>query len=565
MKTSLSLVLLVLLALCACAKKETKVYPYRWVYMSNSLRDDSDIEEFRAVAKTCSEHGLNGILLSCGADQIDIRSAEYVSRLREIAGIADELGVEIIPSIFSIGYGGSALAHNRNLAAGIEVREALFVVKKGEARHAADPAVEIPNGGFEQYEEERVAGFSAPERLGQGVFRDQETFREGASALRFENPGDTTLEAPRLSTEVPVTPNRLYRLRLWVKSAGLDPSRPFGSGNLRLQATAPDGRPLEWININMPSTGDWVEVQEGFNSRDNERVEISVSSSRRQSGKIWIDDLRLEEIGLVNLLRRPGTPVTVRGEISGVLYEEGVDFAPLADSLLNFRFDHEGPSIQLLKGGRIKEGERLRVSFYHGTHVYDSQVTVCMSEPEVYDIWSRNARLILDNLEPSKYFLHMDEIRNGGHCKACKDRNIPMAQILGDCITRQVNIIREANPQAEVFIWSDMLDPNHNASDKRPYYYHVDENYYGSWNYVPKDLVIACWYFEKRRESLDHFSGLGYRTIAGAYYDADDLENPKGWLAALDQTPLASGIMYTTWLDKYELLGAFGDLVSGKE
>jgi len=75
----------------------------------------------------------------------------------------------------------------------------------------------------------------------------------------------------------------------------------------------------------------------------------------------------------------------------------------------------------------------------------------------------------------------------------------------------------------------------------------------------------VVWYYEKRRESLDHFSGLGYRTIAGAYYDADDLENPKGWLAALDQTPLASGIMYTTWLDKYELLGAFGDLVSGKE
>jgi hypothetical protein len=58
------------------------------------------------------------------------------------------------------------------------------------------------------------------------------------------------------------------------------------------------------------------------------------------------------------------------------------------------------------------------------------------------------------------------------------------------------------------------------------------------------------------------FHGLGFRTPAGSYYDADDLENPKGWLEALDSTPGAYGILYTTWLSKYELLSAFGDLVS---
>ena len=34
-----------------------------------------------------------------------------------------------------------------------------------------------------------------------------------------------------------------------------------------------------------------------------------------------------------------------------------------------------------------------------------------------------------------------------------------------------------------------------------------------------------------------------------------------GWLEALDRTPGALGIMYTTWQDKYSLLGPFGDLV----
>ena len=70
------------------------------------------------------------------------------------------------------------------------------------------------------------------------------------------------------------------------------------------------------------------------------------------------------------------------------------------------------------------------------------------------------------------------------------------------------------------------------------------------------------WYYEKRHESLAHFSGLGFKTLAGAYYDGDTLENPKGWLEALDRTPAAIGIMYTTWQNKYDLLAPFGDLVS---
>jgi hypothetical protein len=136
-----------------------------------------------------------------------------------------------------------------------------------------------------------------------------------------------------------------------------------------------------------------------------------------------------------------------------------------------------------------------------------------------------------------------------------------MAQILGDCITKQVGTIRSVNRDAEVFIWSDMLDPNHNAHDD---YYLVDGDFTGSWKYVPKDLVIVCWYYKKRDVSLKFFSSLGFRTLAGAYYDGDTLDNPRGWLEALDRTPKACGIMYTTWRNKYRLLAPFGDLVSGR-
>jgi hypothetical protein len=185
-----------------------------------------------------------------------------------------------------------------------------------------------------------------------------------------------------------------------------------------------------------------------------------------------------------------------------------------------------------------------------------------MSEPKLYEVWSNQARLVHQAIAPRYYMLNMDEVRTGGSCAACKARHMTMGQIFGDTLTKQFNLLRAVNPQAEVFVWSDMLDPNHNANPERKWYYLAEGTFTDSWKYIPKELNIVCWYYEKRLASLKHFSSLGFHTMAGSYYDADDLENPKGWLEALDATPGASGLLYTTWLNKYDLLPAFGDLVS---
>jgi hypothetical protein len=72
---------------------------------------------------------------------------------------------------------------------------------------------------------------------------------------------------------------------------------------------------------------------------------------------------------------------------------------------------------------------------------------------------------------------------------------------------------------------------------------------------------MVCWWHKIRDESLAFFSGRGYRTLGAAYYDSDDLTGCREWLESLNRTPNAQGIMYTSWERKYELLGAFGDLI----
>jgi hypothetical protein len=529
---------------------QPQAYRDRWVYVSTGLDGDQELARVEGIARTASEHGINGILLSAGFDSMDLKSPESLARLTRLKQTCDRLGVEIIPAGFGVGYGGGVMSHDKNLAAGQPVRGALFLAGEHEALFAPDPPVKISNADFEQRQGDLPAGFTAQ---GARATLDTTVLHSGHASVRFEDFSGPEGEV-YLAQALRVHPYRCYRLRAWVKTEGAGLRMA-----IHLLAVAPDGRGLSYMEPPLPETSDWHEIFWGFNSWYADHVEFRVGVSDGKRGKVWVADVAVEEVGLTNVLRRPGTPVKVQNEKTGAVYEEGRDFAAIADPQLDFSWNHEGPAIKLLAGGRIHAGDRLRVDYYHGTTIYRDQTTIDMSEPAVYEIWQRQIPLIEKYIAPKKYFLSMDEVRVGGFCEACKNRHLSMAQILGDCVTRQHQMIRAANPKAEVYVWSDMFDPNHNAKEK---YYLIDGSFHGTWNYIPKDLVIACWDYEIRDKSLDFFSKLGYKTLAAGYYDADDLENPKGWMESLDRTQGATGIMYTTWENKYQLLPAFGDLVS---
>ncbi len=146
---------------------------------------------------------------------------------------------------------------------------------------------------------------------------------------------------------------------------------------------------------------------------------------------------------------------------------------------------------------------------------------------------------------------------------SCLRRKKAAAAILGDTTQWLYDLIHAVNPKAQVLVWSDMYDPSHNSVRR---YFQVDGSLEDTWKYLPKDMGIMCWYFEHRQKSLDFFSSRGFKTFAAAYYDAGTLEetrkNATGWLEALDASPGATGIMYTTWDNKYKLLAPFGDMVS---
>lgn len=527
-----------------------------WVFGWN-LGQDSDVDAIAKVLDTAGKHGCNGAVLSAGLDTLCLKKPDYFRRLDAVREACGRNGLELIPAVFSVGYGSAVLAHDRNLAEGLPVEGALFVARGGEARHEPDPSVRGVNGGFEDFAGNRFAGFRFHDQPGVVSFADTNFAHGGRASMRFENFTANPHGHGRVMQEVRVPPFRCCRVAAWVRTEGLEPADAF-----KMMALGEGGRTLGSRGADPgPAAGGWRKVTMTFNSLQGGVVRLYAGVWGGRAGKVWTDDWTIEEADPTRVLRRPGTPVTVRSEDGAVTFVEGRDYAPFEESAAgSSRADRPAPTLRLLPGGAIGEGRRLRVSWYYAAPVQDGQIGVCMAEPALYEIFDHEAKLLAERLHPHKVLLSMDEIRMGGTCRACAGRN--MGELLGECLTKQVGILRRHMPGVEVYAWSDMLDPNHNAHGD---YYLVRGDFTGSWRHVPKDLRIAVWGGAPREKSLKFFAGEGFRTLVSCYYDADSLDSVKGWLDLARGLPGVQGFMYTPWRKKYDLLPAFGDMVKAED
>jgi len=531
-------------------------YPYRFFYVSSKLDNDGDVEKICSVVKSAAGAGFNGMVFSSPSlEKLNVEFSDYAKRLKEVAKVCNENNIEIVPMVFSLNSDDCTVFTDKNLAEGLPVKDAPFIVSNGTAVLVPDQSVHFTNGNFEDYVGNQIKLDQLQDIAVQVVFADKVVYKEGKTSLRFEKQEQNAGTKGYIAQEVRVKPYRSYKITFWVKTEGLKPATSFLP-----QVHGKESRILMELNPILQSDSDWQKMTFGFNSCDNSTVKIYLGLSNWVSGKLWVDDLVIEEVAPLNVLSRPGTPVVVRNNKTGTTYEKSYDYAPIVDNKMNFRFDHEEPLVKILHNSGIKEDDRLRVSFYQGIALHESQVTYCMSEPRMYEIWRSQARAIHEAFAPQKYFLNVTQVRAGGSCETCKERGISVAQILGDCITRQLNIVRELNPNAEVFIWSDMLDGSHNARDN---YYLVDGDLTGSWNYIPKDLVIVCWHYKLRNESMHHFSNLGFKTLVCINADkgADEI---RYWQQAMKNTPESGGAIYTSFENDYTKLASFGKFVYSK-
>jgi len=521
-----------------------------WVF-GWDLSSDQNVAEISRVLRDAGQHGLNGAVFSFGLDALSQQSPDYFRRLNEIEQQCQQNHLELIPAIFSIGYGGGFLSHNRNLAEGLPVVDAPFVVHGGKGMLADSNSVSLVNGGFESHIGNQISGFDFCDQPGQVAFVDTQIKHAGAASLRLESFTTNPYGHGRVMQTVKVIPQRCYRVALWVKTQDLQPANAFN-----LLALA-DDRTIAPRDFHLEPTADWREISMLVNSLDHDRIHLYAGMWGGKAGKLWLDDWSIEEAGPVNVLHRPGTPVTVRNGDGSITYVEGKDYGTLQDPNFSpWHDDGDAIPLRILPVGRIQEGDRLRVSWYHSMLVGDSQVTVCMAEPEIYQIMDQEIKLLAEKFHPHRLLLNMDEVRMGGTCRACQGQD--MGELIGHCVTREDEIIHKYLPDARVYVWADMFDPHHNAHGN---YYLVAGDYTNSWLHVPKDVVMAVWGDKPDEQSLRFFGDQGFETLGACYYDANDLNDVTGWIKLARTVPRVRGLMYTPWEKKYALLPAFGDLL----
>jgi hypothetical protein len=300
------------------------------------------------------------------------------------------------------------LWHDPNLIEALPVRDAPLVVHGGTAKLQADPTVTLKGGDFNDlkkwdWKDDNVAADSGTARM---------------SDLKGVN--------ARLVQKLTLRPFRQYHFAVRVKTQDLrgQPEVKLLAGNLALNHNYLGAKP----------TQDWTTHHVVFNSLTHTQVNLYLGCWGSTAGSVWWDDAMLEEVALLNVVRREGAPLGVKTETGNVLVE-GKDFDPIKDPKMGVRvwkgsYDiwHEPPGLKT----SLPDGTRLRVSYFHALTVHDDQAMICPSEPRTLELLRDQARRVHAAWGAKGYMMSHDEIRVLNWCDACQRRKLDAGALLAD-------------------------------------------------------------------------------------------------------------------------------------
>lgn len=500
----------------------------RWLFIWRNMDDPKEVERVIERLPRAASAGYNGVALSHNVAP---------SKAAQLKQAAKQNGLDLIAIVMGN-------PKDRNYVEGVLTTNALFVVKDRRAVLQQDNPTQVLNGDFENVSGNHFKSWSFQDDEGITTFADREVVHNGKVSLRMENIGKNQYQHCRLSQPLKLQPHRQYHISFWVKTEALSPADP------EVKILTTDGQhSISFQSFHVQKTQDWKQYHLVFNSFDYSDGRLYIGTWSGKTGKLWWDDLQIDEIGLVNILRRPGCPVSVHGE-DGTVFEEGRDFERIVDPVLNpWHSFHEAPAIKLTASSRIHDGTRLRVSYYHPIVIYEDRVTGCLSEPRIFEDWREQVKRVDELLHPASFLMSHDELRVMNQCALCQSKKMTPGELLAWNVRQAAQIIRNIRPDAGIWVWNDMFDPMHNAVD---HYYAVNGPLNGSWKGLDKDVGIINWHGGLKGKNCKFFADLGLKQILSGYYDSDeDGKAITQWLANTRDVPGIVGAMYTTWEDKY--------------
>ena len=542
----------------------TNCFEKRWIYYGGNITAaastaDANFNKLIELIHLAKAEGFNGIALSAGGSgsyvaMLDpaVTPANFYPNFALVVQAARENGIELIP----IGGGPEVpVSAAPDLIEALPVIDTPFIVQDRRAVPLGQSV--INDNSFEN----NNPAWDLFDRAEGNVAYDLVP-HTGSRSIKFSKAGESTKTTARLFRELKnLQPHTAYRVSFWIKTENYHADAAF-----RIQITDPSNQApmysnasagLGWGTSNgdwnasgnvLATTQGWTQYNLDFNTGNNTISYLYIGSwniNQMPTGKVWLDDIEIRQIGLAHTIRRnPATlPVTVKSADGSITYVESVDYVVGKEAL------------SLPPQSTIGEGVPLSVSAYQSaqnmTSMWGTPASACYQK--FFDIQKQyydNIHNLFDG--PQKFFLYYDENRVLNWDPACG--NITAGKYLANMIEKHQETLLQAYPNLELYVWNDMFDPKMNAIPK---YWAVNGDLSNSWLGLKATTVIVNWSDQgtaKRKASLEFFHGLGHRQMIAGYYDDRAIKtgNVYSWMEALAQAESngvtgVNGFMYTSW------------------
>jgi len=538
--------------------------PELWWWQGMEPDNPTDIAAIEANIDQAIGYGYTGVAFwESSFSYMSSRNwpPQETAYVQQVVNYARSKGLKTMALAAPYGYSDSVLLRtNLNWAEGEHITGSQFTVNASATQLVPVNSFSgLVNPGFE-------SGMTGWFGLGDpNLAIDTTVFHSGAASGVITNAAGNA----RFYQVLNVTPWRQYHVRYWVKTQNF-------SGGLIEVYDATSGLSLYSYSITASPTQDWTAFDFTFNSRTTTQPALYFGVWGGSTGSIWFDDILVEETSLVYVLRRPGTPLTIYNPTNpSTVYQEGEDVNAISDPNIlsgigvGFVDQYHTPTTVTLPGGTsLKAGQTVAIDYYAVVPALpEGDVGMCLTDTGPQAWMQNNVQVITAALASTGtgYLLSYDEMRHMDSCAACKAKNMTPGQLLGWHVGQTYNLFQSLAPSAQMYVWSDMFDPFHNAG---PNYYYVEGDIAGSWAGLPPQITILNWDLWNLTNSLNWFAGLNtqqptpFRQIIAGYYDTGDGATAASQeISAALGIPGVAGLMYTTWEGDYSQMQAFANTV----
>ncbi len=206
----------------------------------------------------------------------------------------------------------------------------------------------------------------------------------------------------------------------------------------------------------------------------------------------------------------------------------------------------EPPVIRRIENGKILQNGVV----YMDADIIDRRThrffKPCVSEEAVYEEFEKNIKNTITLLHPKKIHVNHDELGILNSDSRCLKRSKKDYELVAEQINRMREIIKKYDPNVEMIMWADAVNPYHNAAIKE-----LER----VCDLLEKDIIMAHWYYTAENfEQVDRvelgakfFLEKGFRMYGCPW---DHMVNHQVWeevskVNCDDRNFL--GLMHTQW------------------